>query len=141
MVMYRRAWARMGAGAAFALGCSFAGLALAAQTAPGTALLCRNGPVDVLSGGPAVTRCGAATAATAANPRQLGHDHASTAPQMRVSAQTQRTRDEARKAILDHELAQEQARLAALLKAGHADAAEVARTRANVDAIQRELAR
>lgn len=135
MVMGRRALARMGAGAAFALGHSIASLAWAAPATTGTALLCRNGPVDVLSGGPATTQCGAAT------PPQRGLDRAATAPQMRVSAQAQRTRDEARKAILDQELAQEQARLAALLKTSNADAAEVTRTRANVDAIQRELAR
>lgn len=113
----------------------------AGPAATGTALVCRNGPVDVLSGGPAATRCGAAATATAAPPQKQGDRHAAPEPALRVDAQTQRTRDEGRKAILSHELAQEQARLAALLKAGGSDAAELGRTRANIAALERELVR
>lgn len=119
--------------------CAAAALCTAAQAGEPSAV-CRHSGVEWIVGGrgaeaPACERVGSRPAA-----------NATTAPSAGPSASSARWRasDAAveRRQILEQELRQEQAALAAALAAGAAgSAASVERTRANIAALQKELAR
>jgi hypothetical protein len=104
-----------------------AGLAL-----PALALRCQVGQVELLLGGQAGTQCSGET--RAAKP-------ATGVAEARVGVELQRQRDEDRRSILLREQEREQALLLRLQQARPADADAVARTQANLQALQREIAR
>lgn len=122
-----------------------AGLVAFAATWGGAAhadapLVCHDGGVEMIIGGAAEQgRC-------AGKPQQRGASASSVPPAhdaMRVSGRDQQRREMERRAILQQELQQEQLALAAQLGGGTAarDPAALVRTRGNVEALKRELAR
>lgn len=138
-----------------------AGLALAAllsataqaDDAAVSPLQCDSGSVSILVGGAGLRQdsspCRGFGSARAPAPgpsasrrgATLLPVRAATAPGERVDALTQRQRDSDRRSILEAELASETAQLQRLQQAGGGDTnAALGRSRANVQALQRELA-
>lgn len=120
-----------------AVGLSAAVLALQGGVA---ATVCRAGRVEMIVGGTVPPTDCAARAAGRLPAMAAGAGAA--AGGERIDPAVQRERDSDRRRILEDELAHEQAVLAGLLRQGPAaDAAAVARSRANVAAVRQELVR
>ena len=103
--------------------------------------VCQSGAVEMIVGGSAPTACsrpaGVSTPSTTAPLRGVA-----VAGRERVDAAAQRDRDSDRRRILESEWQREQGSLADLLRQGaSADGAQLARTRANLQALRAELDR
>lgn len=103
--------------------------------------VCQSGAVEMIVGGSAPTACSppAGVSALSSNPPLRG---VAVAGRERVDAAAQRERDSDRRRILESEWQREQGSLADLLRQGaSADGAQLARTRANLQALRAELDR
>lgn len=103
--------------------------------------VCQSGAVEMIVGGSAPTACsrpaGVSTPSATAPVRGVA-----VAGRERVDASAQRERDSDRRRILESEWQREQGSLADLLRQGaSADGAQLARTRANLQALRAELDR
>ena len=108
-------------------------------------LICQDGRVELILGGPVQPQdCKPKAARRRAAPATAVDDAsaASAAASRRISERDQQRRDVDRRVILQRELQLEQEALAARLQPGRAeDPAAIARSRSNVAALLRELAR
>jgi hypothetical protein len=111
-----------------------------AAPAAHAATVCRAGRVEMIVGGTAAADCTGAPVSTTALTTPAARSPASAS--LRVEPAVQRVRDEERRRILEEEFQHEQALLGSLLRQGPAaDPAALGRARANIAALQGELAR